>query len=226
LPGCCCTLRKTSGMFPCPPCSITWRCLVAPKFNILRQPNRRARTVAAVPPLRRSQARHPPDVMITRFCPASLTPPRPRSSPLLRPPAGRPLPSTGVGTTAATARTAGEIRIVANDFDGPNGLAFSLNETRLYIAEISAFAAPIHSRFQCWTRCRDAIRPAIFSTRSNRDTATVCLPGRASAFERDGFELLGVMGPQWAAGVSQSWPSPEPIDVPGRSVCPTIGGHR
>jgi hypothetical protein len=129
-------------MSPCPPCSITWRCLVAPKFNILRQPNRRARTVAAVPPLRRSQARHPPDVMITRFCPASLTPPRPRSSPLIRPPAGRPLPSTGVGTTAATARTAGEIRIVANDFDGPNGLAFSLNETRLYIAEIENQTAP------------------------------------------------------------------------------------
>jgi gluconolactonase len=29
----------------------------------------------------------------------------------------------------------GEIRIVANDFDGPNGLAFSPDETRLYIAE-------------------------------------------------------------------------------------------
>jgi gluconolactonase len=28
-----------------------------------------------------------------------------------------------------------EIRIVANDFDGPNGLAFSPDETRLYIAE-------------------------------------------------------------------------------------------
>ena len=29
----------------------------------------------------------------------------------------------------------GEIRIVASDFDGPNGLAFSPDETRLYIAE-------------------------------------------------------------------------------------------
>jgi gluconolactonase len=29
----------------------------------------------------------------------------------------------------------GDIRIVANDFDGPNGLAFSPDETRLYIAE-------------------------------------------------------------------------------------------
>src|SRR6185437_7303973 len=29
----------------------------------------------------------------------------------------------------------GEIRIVANDFDGPNGLAFSPDETRLYVAE-------------------------------------------------------------------------------------------
>jgi gluconolactonase len=29
----------------------------------------------------------------------------------------------------------GEIRIVANNFDGPNGLAFSPDETRLYIAE-------------------------------------------------------------------------------------------
>jgi gluconolactonase len=29
----------------------------------------------------------------------------------------------------------GNIRIVANDFDGPNGLAFSPDETRLYIAE-------------------------------------------------------------------------------------------
>ena len=29
----------------------------------------------------------------------------------------------------------GEIRIVANDFDGPNGLVFSPDETRLYIAE-------------------------------------------------------------------------------------------
>lgn len=29
----------------------------------------------------------------------------------------------------------GEIRIVASDFDGPNGLAFSPEETRLYIAE-------------------------------------------------------------------------------------------
>jgi gluconolactonase len=29
----------------------------------------------------------------------------------------------------------GEIRIVAGDFDGPNGLAFSPDETRLYIAE-------------------------------------------------------------------------------------------
>jgi len=28
-----------------------------------------ARTVAAVPPLRRSQALHPPDVMVTGFCP-------------------------------------------------------------------------------------------------------------------------------------------------------------
>jgi len=28
-----------------------------------------------------------------------------------------------------------EIRIVANDFDGPNGLAFSPDETRLYVAE-------------------------------------------------------------------------------------------
>jgi gluconolactonase len=29
----------------------------------------------------------------------------------------------------------GDIRIVANDFDGPNGLAFSPDETRLYVAE-------------------------------------------------------------------------------------------
>jgi Gluconolactonase len=29
----------------------------------------------------------------------------------------------------------GDIRIVADDFDGPNGLAFSPDETRLYIAE-------------------------------------------------------------------------------------------
>jgi gluconolactonase len=29
----------------------------------------------------------------------------------------------------------GDIRIVANDFDGPNGLAFSPDESRLYIAE-------------------------------------------------------------------------------------------
>src|SRR5262245_46471595 len=29
----------------------------------------------------------------------------------------------------------GAIRIVANDFDGPNGLAFSPDEARLYIAE-------------------------------------------------------------------------------------------
>ena len=29
----------------------------------------------------------------------------------------------------------GDIRIVANDFDGPNGLAFSPDETRLYITE-------------------------------------------------------------------------------------------
>jgi gluconolactonase len=29
----------------------------------------------------------------------------------------------------------GDIRIVANDFDGPNGIAFSPDETRLYIAE-------------------------------------------------------------------------------------------
>ena len=29
----------------------------------------------------------------------------------------------------------GDIRIVANDFDGPNGLAFSRDETRLYVAE-------------------------------------------------------------------------------------------
>jgi gluconolactonase len=29
----------------------------------------------------------------------------------------------------------GQIRIVANDFDGPNGLAFSPDETRLYVAE-------------------------------------------------------------------------------------------
>ena len=32
-------------------------------------------------------------------------------------------------------RKRGDIRIVADDFDGPNGLAFSPDETRLYIAE-------------------------------------------------------------------------------------------
>jgi gluconolactonase len=31
--------------------------------------------------------------------------------------------------------SSGDIRIVANDFDGPNGLAFSPDESRLYIAE-------------------------------------------------------------------------------------------
>jgi Protein of unknown function (DUF3551) len=36
--------------------------------RLLCQPNRRARTVAAVPPLRRSRALHPPDVIITGFC--------------------------------------------------------------------------------------------------------------------------------------------------------------
>ena len=31
----------------------------------------------------------------------------------------------------------GNIRIVADDFDGPNGLAFSPDEKRLYIAEVA-----------------------------------------------------------------------------------------
>ena len=36
----------------------------------------------------------------------------------------------------------GNIRIVADDFDGPNGLAFSPDETRLYIAETGNQAEP------------------------------------------------------------------------------------
>ena len=79
----------------------------------------------------------------------------------------------------------GDIRIVASDFDGPNGLAFSPDERRLYIS-ISAKPATrrrtiLGNIFAPSMSARTARCPAAKSfTRSCRDTPTGCAAMRTA----------------------------------------------
>src|SRR6202046_2546065 len=63
----------------------------------------------------------------------------------------------------------GDIRIVANDFDGPNGLAFSPDETRLYIAETGNQTEQSPRQYiRVFNVEPDGASAATFSTRSTR----------------------------------------------------------
>ena len=61
----------------------------------------------------------------------------------------------------------GDIRIVADDFDGPNGLAFSPDESRLFVAETGDQtgrpSAPIYPRLRGGSRSVIALRRRYFS---------------------------------------------------------------
>ncbi len=72
----------------------------------------------------------------------------------------------------------GDIRIVADDFDGPNGLAFSPDESRLYVAETgdqtSAPPAPIYPACSTLGPTGQRCPAATSFTRSSRAIATAC----------------------------------------------------
>ena len=83
----------------------------------------------------------------------------------------------------ASIRNSGDIRIVADDFDGPNGLAFSPDESRLYVAETGDQTAD-HPRqyIRVFDVGADGQRSpaATFFTRSSRVTATACASTRTA----------------------------------------------
>ena len=71
----------------------------------------------------------------------------------------------------------GDIKIIANDFDGPNGLAFSPDEKRLYIAETGNQTEPSPRQYiRVFNVEPDGatLSGGDISTGSNRDTAMVC----------------------------------------------------